>query len=259
MSGTLSSPAQGPAVGSAVTGRPSQRFGWRQLQLVAAVIAVASFVIPMLLTGQVEGFLMAMAAPFVLGLAISWRWPRAGAATLGVVSIGILGSSAPFLVDALLHPEAAADFIPLFLLVVATIVGGIAAVPAYREARRTEPVSSTARTVLIAAGAVTVVAAALSLVAAGRLEQVSAQPGDVSVLTRDFAFAPAKLSASAGTVAVHLTNDDSTRHTFTIDGVTDVSVPPTGTARVTFEAEPGTYRFFCEPHDPTMDGVLVVE
>lgn len=70
------------------------------------------------------------------------------------------------------------------------------------------------------------------------MQDVPAQPGDIAVRTEDFTFAPADLDATAGTIAVHVTNTDSTRHTFTIDGLIDVSVAPNSTQRTTFKALP---------------------
>jgi plastocyanin len=257
MSGTMSTPATG--VGTDYAAPTARTLGWRPLQLVAAALVVVSFVIPMVVAGRFEGFLASMAAPFVIGLVLARFLPRTGAIFLGVVSLLILAFSAPFLADALLHPESAVDFIPLVLLVIGAVVGAVAAVPAYREIRGSAEPSGMPRTVALVSGIVLVVAAAVSTVAALGVESVSAQPGDVTMTMRDFSFAPAKITADAGTVAVHLTNDDTTRHTFTIDGVTDVSVGSGATNRVTFDAAPGTYRFYCTPHSPDMQGTLVVD
>jgi plastocyanin len=81
---------------------------------------------------------------------------------------------------------------------------------------------------------------------------------DETVRTREIAFAPGELTAEAGAISVYLANEDSTRHTFTIDGLTDLSVPPNSAQRATFEAAPGAYRFYCRPHRG-MEGVLIVK
>lgn len=234
-------------------------FGWRRLQITAAVVSVVSFIIPMILDGKVEGFLAAMAAPFVVGLLLSHWLPRTGAIFLGIVSLGILLASAPFLGESLVHPEALGDFVSTALLTLSCIVGAAAAVPAYRAARTGDTGSRSARTVGFVAAALAALATGFSIVTAAGVQDVQAQPGDIAVLTEDFVFAPVQFHAEAGTVAIHLTNNDSTRHTFTIDGVTDVSVPPNSSQRATFEAAPGTYRFYCVPHAPEMDGQLVVK
>lgn len=261
MSGTLNTPIPAPAAGAGPTlsEQPPAGFGWRRLQTLAAAVTVASFVIPMAIEGKVEGFLVVMAAPFMLGLMLVRFLPRVAAVFLGVVSAATLAFSAPHIAETLSHPESATDFVPQTLFTLSMVIAAVAAIPAYREVRRIGGTSRTPRLIAIAAGVVAVVASAISIAAATGVESVAAQPGDETVVTRNFDFAPAELTAEAGTISVHLTNEDSTRHTFTIDGLTDLSVPPDSTQRVTFEAAPGTYRFYCRPHVPDMDGVLVVE
>jgi len=60
-------------------------------------------------------------------------------------------------------------------------------------------------------------------------------------------------------VAVFVDNQDTTLHTFTVEefGV-DLEIPAGESARITFDAEPGTYEFFCRPHQPDMSGTLEV-
>ena len=232
---------------------------WRRLQLVAAAAAAVSLVIPMVIEGEVVGFLAAMAAPFMVGMVLAAFLPRTAAIFLGVVSLGILLSSAPFLADSLLHPESSSDFIPLVLLVVSAATAAVAAIPALKEARASAETSGTPRVIAAAAVTVLAVASAVSVVSAARINDVTAQAGDVSMTTRDFDFAPAQMTVDAGPVAIHLTNDDKTRHTFTIDNLTDVSVAPGQAERITFEAPAGSYRFYCKPHAAEMQGTLVVE
>ena len=260
MAEALKSPTHPPVAGRDTAPEPRPRgFGWRRLQTVAAAVTIASFVAPMALEATVEGFLVAMAAPFVVGLVLVRFLPRVAAVFLGVVAAATLAFSAPYIAEALSHPESATDFVPQIFFTLSMTIAAVAAIPAYREVSHGEMTSRTPRRIALAAGMVTVVASAMSIAAATGVESMAAQPGDETVVTRNFAFAPAKLTAEAGTISVHLTNEDSTRHTFTIDGLTDLSVPPNSTQRVTFEAAPGTYRFYCSPHVPDMDGVLVVE
>jgi plastocyanin len=242
----------------APSGRVVGGFGWRRLQTVAAAITVVAFVIPMAIEGKVEGFLVAMAAPFVVGLMLAFFLPRVAAVFLGVVAVVTFAASAPYIGQALTHPESATDFVPQVLFILSLAVAAIAAIPAYRESSRGQGVSRAPRVLAVACTAVALVASAVSIATAGGVDDVAAQPGDETVLTRDFAFAPGQLTTEAGVISVHLANEDSTRHTFTIDGLTDLSVPPNSTQRATFEAAPGTYRFYCRPH-PGMEGVLVVK
>jgi hypothetical protein len=99
-------------VGGGSDQRPPGGFGWRRLQVAAAFGVVGSLLIPMAITATFEPFLVSMAAPFPIGLLLMLRWPRVGAIWLGVVSLAILLFSAPFLGEALTHPESLADILP---------------------------------------------------------------------------------------------------------------------------------------------------
>ncbi len=227
------------------------------MQIVAAAAVIASFLIPMLIAVSVEPFLLAMAAPFVVGLLVIRRWVRIGIVWLGVVSLAVLLFSAPFLVDALGHPESLVDFLPLVVFSIASLIGAIAAVPAFRSLHD-EP-SDAARTVAIVGAAAILVASGVALVAFAGVESVDAQHGDTLLVAKDLKFQPEAIEAVAGIVSVHVTNEDNTRHTFTIKELgVDLSVPPESEQRVTFDAEPGTYAFICRPHAPDMSGELVV-
>jgi plastocyanin len=237
----------------------STGFGWRRLQLVAALAVVASLVVPMVISLSVEVFLLAMAAPFVVGLLLMLRWRRVAAVWLGLVSVALLLFSAPFIVDALAHPESIVDFIPLVVLTVSLLIGVIAAIPSFRRGKGPDAPSRPARAFGVAALGVLVVTTVFSIASFAAIEDVGARPGDILVVTEDFEFHPGGIHADEGTISVHVTNRDDTRHTFTVDvlGV-DLNVPPNSTQRVSFTAEPGTYRFVCRPHAPGMEGTLIL-
>jgi plastocyanin len=235
------------------------RVGWARLQAAAAWAAIASFAVPMIIDRSVEGFFVAMIAPFVIGLLLRWRWRRVGAVWLGVVSLGELLSSAPFLGDALTHPETLTDFLPLVVFTVATLVGSVAAIPAFRRGRGPDLPSRSATAVAAAATVLLVLATGVSVVAAAGVDSAQAQAGDLRLTAKDFQFDQTSMTVTDGTVAVAVTNDDTTRHTFTIDALgVDLNVPPGTTQRVTFGADAGTYRFYCRPH-PNMTGNLAVQ
>ncbi len=167
--------------------------------------------------------------------------------------------SAPFLAEALPHPESTADFIPLLVFTVSTFVAAVAAIPAFRERAAPGTSSRAASATAVAAGVVIVAGAAVSLFAAAGIEGARAREGDIRVTTEDIEFRPAAIRAGGTTIAVHVTNKDSTRHTFTIDELgVDLDLPPNSAQRVTFQADPGTYRFFCRPHESDMQGDLTV-
>ena len=232
-------------------------FGWRRLQKLAAIGVLVSFVTPMVIDLSLEPFLLAMAAPLAVGLLLAVRWPQVAATWIGVVSTAELMFSLPFLGEVLIHPESAVDFIPLSLFSLGTVVGAVAAIPAFRETRGGGVPSHGPRTIATASAALFLVASAWSVLAFVELEDASPQPGDVLLATEDFAFTPIDVRAAAGTISMSVTNQDSTRHTFTITELgVDLSLAPGTTQRLTFTAEAGTYAFFCSPH-PDMQGRLV--
>lgn len=241
-------------------GRPSRTgFGWRRLQIAAAYGVVASLALPMLIQRRVEVFLLAMAAPFIIGLLLMRRSSRAGAVWLGVVSLAVLLSSAPFLADALAHPESLSDFLPLFIFGVTTMVGVVATIPSFRLGAGSDLRSPAARWTGAVAVASIFVGIVASVVSFSGVESVPAQPGDIRLVAHDLRFSPAQIDADAGRISVFVSNRDSTRHTFTVDELgVNLSIPPNTTQRVSFIADPGTYRFYCHPHAPAMDGRLVV-
>ena len=234
-------------------------FGWRRLLVLSAFGTVASLLVPMLITLSLEPFLLSMAAPVVIGLLVMRRWPRAGSITLGVVSLALLASGAPFLVDALSHPESLVDFLPLALFTASALLGTIAAIPAYRETTPPKVASGPARGLALAGAVILAAAAVVSVVSFAGVDSQEASPGDVRLVAEEIEWAPGDLAAGAGTISVHVTNRDATRHTFTIDALdVDLNVPPNTTQRVTFEASPGNYPFYCSPHADAMEGTLTV-
>lgn len=237
----------------------STGFGWRRLQVVAALGLVGSLLLPMFIQLSFEPFLLAMAAPFIVGLLLIFQWPRFAAMWLGVCSLAVLLFSAPFLAEALAHPESMADFIPLFIFTVSTLVGIVATIPSFRQGRRRDAGSEPARAIAVGAGALIVAAVVASIVTAAGIESVPAQASDIRVVTEEFEFHPAGIAAETGSISLHVTNRDATRHTFTIDELgVDLNLPPHSTQRVTFVADQGIYRFYCRPHAPDMEGEFVV-
>lgn len=233
-------------------------FGWRRLQILAAIGVLVSFVAPMVIDLSLEPFLLSMAAPFAIGLLLGPKWPRAATIWLGVVSLAVLLFSLPFLGEVLIHPESATDFIPLTMFALGTVVGAVSAIPAFREIGREGGESQGPRRLATASAALLILASAWSAVASVGLRDATPQAGDVLIQTEDFEFTPIHVTTDPGSVSIAVTNHDNTRHTFTITELgVDLSLAPGTTQRVTFNAEQGSYNFFCSPH-PDMEGELVV-
>ncbi len=84
---------------------------------------------------------------------------------------------------------------------------------------------------------------------------------DVRVRSENVLFSPTALEAQSGQVTVELSNGDLFWHTFTIDELgVDLAVPVSGSRQATFDAPPGTYRFYCRipGHETRMVGTLTV-
>lgn len=167
--------------------------------------------------------------------------------------------NAPFLLEEVQHPEAGIDFVFPVLFIAELLLATIATVPAWRE-RAAGPSGSRAPDVLTAAaGALVIVLGAFGIVSNARWESPAAMAGDLTVQARDFEFAATELAASPGEVTVHVEITGVALHSFTINELgVDVFVPAGRSARVTFAAQPGTYRLHCSPHAADMAGGITV-
>lgn len=234
-------------------------FGWAKLMALGGAIAAAGPILPMIPEGF-EPFLAMMAAPFLVGLVLLRFLPKTGIVWLGVVSLALLVMNAPFTVDAIKHPESPADFVPVTMLTVGGLLAVIGTVPAFQNARGRQ--SDSAFPKVAAATGVLLVVAAIggSLVAANRVTSDAPADGSLIVDMENFAFGPETITAQNGEVSLYVTNNDSARHTFTVDELgVDESIAPGQSKQITFEAGAGEFRFYCRPHDPGMEGELKIQ
>ena len=70
----------------------------------------------------------------------------------------------------------------------------------------------------------------------------------VTIKGEDIAFSPKEVTVAAGTITITFQNTGSIEHSFIIDelGVKSEKVQPGQSSTVTFEAQPGTYTFYCD-------------
>ena len=240
--------AAGDEGSSGVTWR--KLLGWSALWSVAVVVLINVF-------GGIIPPLVVFALLWLIGAVWLRRSAKGPAILLLVVSAAFLVMSAPFIVPTLAVPASAGDFV----LNVASLIGAlgiiVAAVAVLRG--RAESSSSTPRALLRAAGALFGLAVILGVVAFATYDDPTAREDDVALTTAEFEFSDDSVEASSGEVAVFVENADATLHTFTIDELdVNLAVPAGKSARVTFEAEPGTYTFYCVPHEYEMKGELQV-
>jgi plastocyanin len=235
------------------------RFGWVKLMAVGGGISAIGPMIPQV-AGGFEPFLAMLAAPMVVGLVLLRFARKVGVVWLGVVSLALLVMNAPFTVDALMHPESPADFVPVTMLTVGGLLAVIATVPAFRNARGRRTDSAFPRIAAAAGVAIVVLAIGGSMFASAAVTNDAPADGSTIVDMENFAFGPETITATAGEVSFYVTNNDSARHTFTVDELgVDESIAPGQSKQITFDTKAGTFRFYCKPHDPGMEGELTVQ
>ncbi len=238
--------------------RPPEEGGvaWVELLRWSAIAAIVGVALINFFAGVIPP-LVIFGLLWIGGLAWLTRATKGPAILFLVSFVAFLVLSAPFAVPTLTVPASAGDFILNLASILAALAGIVAAVAVVRGLMG---VSSTARSIGLAAVAVFVAGAALSVFSTVTYDAAVAQEGDVRLVTKDIEFGDESLEASAGEVSVFVENEDQTLHTFTIEELdVDLDIPAAKSARVSFDAEPGEYEFFCEPHKEDMKGTLVVE
>lgn len=85
----------------------------------------------------------------------------------------------------------------------------------------------------------------------------------VTLVAKEFEFAPADISVASSDFTVELKNEGAVEHDFSIEG-TDVKIFAKAAEAITGEVElgPGTYTFFCSipgHREGGMEGTLTVE
>lgn len=227
---------------------------WHRLASRAAFAIAGIFVLLMVAYMTFIPFFI----PFIVIFgSVGWwvsRGGRASAIVLGVLSILFLAINAPFLISTLAVPASLIDFVSNSWLLLAGVVAIVAGFAAARSAV-SGGVSGFERVVL-GLGALALI---VSIVATMTYDEAAQQDGDIDLAAADIEFDSESLEADSGTVAVFVTNNDPTLHTFTIDELdVDLAIPANTTARVEFEADAGEYRFYCVPHESDMEGTLEV-
>jgi plastocyanin len=229
---------------------------WLKLLRWSAIAAVIVVALINLFAGIIPPLLV-FALLWIGAIAWMSRSTKGPAILLLVAFVAFIALSAPFTIPSLAVPASAGDFILNVAGLLAALTGIVAAIAVIRG--RTEAAPA-ARSIGMAAAAVFVVAAAFSVFSAVTYDDAELQEGDVELVAQDIEFRQTSLQAEGGEVSVFVENQDSTLHTFTIEELdVDLDVPASKSARVTFDAEPGEYEFFCEPHKEDMKGTLTIE
>ncbi len=230
---------------------------WHRLLFFAVAGISGMFLLLMAVFLFFDPFLATFVVIFGLAAFLVRRGGRGPVIFALVLGILFLLLNFPFLVPPLAQPASIPDFVPAVLSLILDILVVVSAIMILRG--RAEP-SPGPRTAVRVAGAVFVVAAALSVVAIVTYDDASPQEGDVRLVTQDTEYQDGSLQADAGSLGVFIENKDQTLHTFTIDKLdVDLAVPAGASARVEFDAQPGEYTYYCVPHEGLMEGTLTVE
>lgn len=240
-----------------VTGpNPRTDSGWVKLLRWATIASIVVVILVNIFGGLIPPLLVFVAL-WVAGLIWLGRSTKGPAILLLISFVLMIASSAPFIIPTLVVPASGGDFILSLASLVAGVVGIVAAVAVLR---RSSDLTGASRKLGMAAAGLLLIAAAFSIFSTLDYEDATAQEGDVELIAEDIEFTDTSLKAEAGEIGVFVDNADGTLHTFTIDEL-DVSldIPASKAARVTFQAEPGTYDFYCSPHKEDMKGTLTVE
>jgi plastocyanin len=226
-----------PRIGSALV-------GWRRLAVVAALANAVILFGYGLARGDREA--LALAVIMVVGLGLL----RVGTGLLGLLVLAALFVN----IEIWMFPAANGnatyraglpDLLVSASLVAFSLAGFIGAVAALVHLR--DPAAGRA-----AAGPTGVIAVLFIFISLGLVwAMTDAEPqvvpeGAVEVRTTNVAFVPDTLRAGGGRVTVAVRNRDLFWHTFTIDALgVDIRAPVGGVRSASFEAEPGTYDFYC--------------
>ncbi len=230
---------------------------WVKVLRWSTIVAIVDVVLINVVSAEPIPPLLVFGVIWIASLVWLARATKGPALLLLVSFVAFIGLSAPFTIPTLVVPASAGDFILNLGGFLAALVGIVAAIAVIRGLLDTAPA---ARSLATAAAVVFVLGSAFSIYATATYDSASAQEGDVELVAKDVEFEDTSLEAEAGEVAVFVDNEDQTLHTFTIEELgVNLDIPATKSARVTFDAEPGEYEFFCEPHKEDMKGTLTVE
>ena len=218
--------------------------GWRRLTVVAALADAVVLFGYGLTRGDRES--LGFAVVMLVGLGLL----RVGRGLLGLLVMAALFVNIQFWMFPAANGNATSrvglvDLLIPGALVAFSLAGLIGAVGAIIHLR--DPAAGRAAAAPTGALAVVFVFASLGLVWAMTDAEAEVVPaGATDVQTVNVTFVPKSFEVPSGKVTVAVRNRDLFWHTFTIDALeVDVRAPVGRLRTATFEAEPGTYTYYC--------------
>ncbi len=234
----------------------SQTRTWLRVTRVAALVVFAWSIVLQVLAGQmippvaVIGVVFGGLAIFLVG-----ERPRLGL-TAVVLALLSLAGNLPMTIDELSHPSSAPAFLLTMVVTTAAVVLMLAGFAAFRG-WSTDPV----RALYYGWGGVATVGVIVALSAASGVASAQPAADDVQVTARGVEFDTSEIVVPAGETGFWLDNQDSIRHTFTIEELGyEIDAPSTSAQRADFDLEPGRYQVICAvPGHENMAIDLIVE
>jgi plastocyanin len=226
-----------PRVGSGLV-------GWRRMTVVAALANAVVLFGYGLTRGDREA--LGFAVVMLVGVGLL----RVGTGLVGLLVLAALFVNVQFWMFPAANGNATyrvglVDLLIPASLVAFSLAGFIGAVAGLVHLR--DPAAGRGAAAPTGIVAVVFVFASLGLVWAMTDAELQVVPeGALEVQTTNVAFVPETLRASGGEVTVAVRNRDLFWHTFTIDALgVDVRAPVGRLRTATFEAQPGTYSYYC--------------
>jgi plastocyanin len=234
--------------------------GWRRMTVVAALANAVVLFGYGLTRGDREA--LGFAVVMLVGIGLL----RVGTGLLGLLVLAALFLNVQFWMFPAANGNATyrvglADLLIPASLVAFSLAGFIGAVAGLVHLR--DPAAGRGAAAPTGIVAVVFIFTSLGLVWAMTDAELQVVPeGALEVKTTNVAFVPDTLAATGGEVTVAVRNRDLFWHTFTIDALgVDVRAPVGRLRTATFEAQPGTYSYYCRiPGHETlgMRGTLTV-
>lgn len=229
---------------------------WLRVTRVAALVVFAWSLVLQVLAGQlippvaIIGVVFGGLAIFLVG-----ERPRLGL-TAAVLALLSLVGNLPMTIDELSHPSSAPAFLLTLVVTTAAVVLMLAGLAAFRGSS-----TDSVRALYYGWGGVAVVGVVVALSAASGVASAQPAPDDVQVVARGVEFNADEIVVEAGETGFWLDNQDSIRHTFTIEELGyEIDAPSMSAQRADFNLEPGQYQVICAvPGHENMAIDLVVE
>jgi len=234
---------------------------WRHLLRYAAIADLLVMAVVGIAVRDKEA--LAFAGAIFIGIVfLRIRSGFAGIIMLGVLSLDAAVFMLPAAASNSTHRGRFVDLLIPLSLAVISVSGLLAAVGSIFLHRRPETSGRSAAVVAQAMLAVFIVALIAGVVSQRASRAETARTGDIIVEMRNTAFLQKTLQGQSGSISVAVANHDLFWHTFTIDALhINVDVPIGANRRVTFDAPPGRYEFYCRVpghRAAGMKGVLTI-